>query len=146
MRTLQRVGAGLLALTLAGGITACGDDDDEGTTDTTEAGAPAEGDTAAFCGAVVEFNTAVSDVELEESSSEEDVKALGEQLAPVFDTVATNAPEDLADTADEINTVVQALLEGDASAFSADETFATYSEFLGGAVEACDFGTVDVTG
>ncbi|MEO7573276.1 MAG: hypothetical protein ABIX10_12655, partial [Acidimicrobiales bacterium] len=36
MRTRQRVGAGLLVLTLAGGIAACGSDDDDAT-DTTEA-------------------------------------------------------------------------------------------------------------
>jgi len=36
MRTLQRVGASLLVLTLAGGTAACGSDDDSGSSDTTE--------------------------------------------------------------------------------------------------------------
>jgi hypothetical protein len=46
LRTLQRVGAGLLALTLAGGIAACGDDDDDAadatTTSETDTTEPAE--------------------------------------------------------------------------------------------------------
>lgn len=149
MRTLQRVGAGLFALTLATGLTACGDDDKE-TTDTTEAagadgGEQASGTNDEFCGAVVDFNSAVTEVDLSESSSEEDVKATGEQLAPLFDTIASEAPDDLADTANELNESVQALTEGDAEAFNADSTFETYTEFLGGAIEACEFDTIDVT-
>lgn len=151
MRTLHRVGAGLLALTLAGGLAACGDDDDEGTTDTTAAvgadgGEQAAGASDEFCGAIVEFNTAVADVELDETSTEEDIKATGEQLAPLFDTIASEAPDDLADTANELNDAVQPLTEGDGEAFNADSTFETYGELLGGAVEACAFETVDVTG
>jgi hypothetical protein len=150
MRTLHRVGAGLLALTLAGGLAACGDDDDE-TTDSTEAvgadgGEQATGASDEFCGAIVEFNTAVVEVELDESSTEEDIKATGDQLAPLFDTIASEAPDDLADTANELNEAVQALTEGDGEAFNADSTFETYGELLGGAVEACEFETVDVTG
>jgi hypothetical protein len=150
MRTLHRVGAGLLALTLAGGLAACGDDDDT-TTDTTAAvgtdgGEQAAGASDEFCGALVEFNSAVANVELDESSTEEDIKATGEQLAPLFDTIASEAPDDLADTANELNDAVQPLTEGDGEAFNSDSTFETYGEFVGGAVEACEFETVDVTG
>lgn len=149
MRTRQRVGAGLLVLALAGGIAACGDDDDDAT-DTTEApgsgGEEASGDNAAFCDALVEFNGAVSSVELDESSTPEDVTAAGEQLAPLFATIAAEAPADLADTADELNETVQPLTEGDAEAFNQDSTFETYGEFVGSAIEACEFDTVDVTG
>ena len=148
MRTLQRVGAGLLALTLATGVAACGDDDDA-KTDTTEAGGgdgEASGDNAAFCDGVVEFNSAVSEVELDADTPEADVIAAGETLAPLFDTVAENAPDDLADTVNEFNDSVQPLTEGDAEAFSQDSTFETYTELLGGAIKACEFETVDVTG
>jgi hypothetical protein len=145
MRTLQRVGAGAIALALLGGIAACGDDDDE-TTDTTEAGAPAEGDGAAFCDAIVEFNgiALASDVGADDST-EEEIIAFGEEVAPLFQTVTDNAPEELKDTAEELNPSVQALLEGDAEDFSADATFETYSELVDGAVDACEFESVDVT-
>ena len=147
MRTLQRVGAGLLALTLAGGISACGDDDDdEGTTDTTEAGAPAEGDTAAFCDAVVEFNSVVFQVDISEESTEAEITATGEQLAPLFEPIAENAPDDLAADAEALNDSVQALLEGDAESFNADATFEQYTGLVSGAIEACDYETIDVRG
>jgi len=147
MRTLQRVGAGLFALTLVTGVAACGDDDDA-TTDTTEAsgGGEASGSNEEFCGAVAEFNSAVPEVELDETSTPEDIMATGEQLAPTFATIAENAPDDLADTASELNAAIQALTKGDAEAFNADSTFETYTEFLGGAIKACEFETVDVTG
>jgi hypothetical protein len=148
MRTLQRVGAGLLALTLVGGVTACGDDD-EATTDTTEAsgsdGGAAAGDDTAFCGGVVEFNTAVFDVELDESSSTEDIKAAGEALIPIFTTIVDSAPESVADSADELNDALTPLADGDATAFNADSTFETYNQFVAGAVAACEFESVEVT-
>jgi len=147
MRTLQRVGAGLFALTLATGVAACGDDDDA-TTDTTEAsgGGEASGSNEEFCGAVVEFNSAVGETEIDGETPEADVIAAGESLAPLFATVTENAPDDLADVANELNDSVQPLTEGDAEAFSQDSTFETYTEFLGGAIEACEFDTIDVTG
>lgn len=147
MRTLHRVGAGLLALTLAGGLAACGDDDDEGTTDTAGAdgGEQAGGDNDAFCGAVVDFNSAVFEIELDDTSSEEDIVAAGETLAPLFADITENAPDDLADTANELNETVQSLTEGDATAFNADSTFETYTTFVAGAVGECEFETVDVT-
>lgn len=149
MGRMTRATAAAAAAVLVLGVAACGDDDDA-TTDTTAAetddtSAPAEGDNAAFCDALVEFNGAVTNVELDESSTEEDVKATGEQLAPLFETIATNAPEEVSDTADELNTSIQALLDGDAEAFSSDATFETYSGFVSEAVGSCDFETVDVT-
>jgi hypothetical protein len=142
MRTLQRVGVGLLALTLAGGITACGDDDDDEATDTT---AVAGGDSAAFCDALVEFNSAVNEVEIDDTSSEEDIKTAGEQLGPIFENIAANAPDAVASQAEELNATVQSLREGDAEAFNADATFETYTEFVDGSVGSCDFESVDVT-
>jgi hypothetical protein len=148
MRTLQRVGAGLLALTLAGGVTACGSDD-AATTDTTEAsgsdGGTTAGDDAAFCGAVVDFNSAVFEVELDESSSTEDIKAAGDGLLPIFTTVVDNAPESVADLASELNDSLTPLADGDATAFNADSTFETFNQFVAAAVEACDFASVEVT-
>ncbi len=150
MRTLQRVGAGLLVLTLAGGTAACGSDDDDAT-DTTEApgsggGEEASGDNAAFCDGVAEFNTAVFEVELEEDTPEEDVIAAGEMLAPLATTLVDNAPDDLADVTAEVNDFIQPLKEGDAAPFNEDATFEIYSSFLSDAVDACEFDTVDVTG
>ena len=149
MRTLQRVGAGLFALTLFTGLAACGDDDDDSgedaeATDDAQDGGEQAASNEEFCGAVVDFNGAVLEVELDETSTEADVQAAGEELAPLFETIAAEAPEDLSDDADELNTAVQGLLEGDAEAFNADATFETYTEFLGGAIEECDFDTVDV--
>ncbi len=150
MRTLQRLGAGLLVLTLAGGIAACGSDDDAAT-DTTEAtgsgdGEEASGDNAAFCDGLVEFNSAVFQVELEEDTPEADIIAAGDALAPLFDTVVDNAPDDLSDTVNELNDAIQPLTEGDAEAFNEDATFETYTGFLADSVDACEFDTVDVTG
>jgi hypothetical protein len=151
MRTLQRVGAGLCALTLFAGLAACGDDDtteSDDATETTEAGGEGEeaaGTSDEFCGALAEFNGSVMQVDLDESSSEDDIKAAGEQLGGLSQTLADEAPEDLADTATELNAIIQALNDGDASEFQSDATFETYMGFVEGAIDACDFETVDVT-
>jgi hypothetical protein len=147
MRTLRHVGTGLLALTLAAGLAACGDDDDA-SSDTTEAtdGGASSGDNDAFCGAVVDFNSAVNEIDLDETSSEADVTAAGEQLAPLSETLASDAPDDIAPAAEEIDAAVQGLTEGDATAFNQDSIFETYTGMLTGAIEACEFETVDVTG
>jgi hypothetical protein len=150
MRTLQRAGAALFALTLVGGVAACGDDSDSETTDTTAAAGDAttttaaSGAPAAFCDSLIEFNGLVFQIELDETSTEEDIKAAGDQLAPVFAPVAENAPEDLAATADDLNTAIQALQDGDADAFNADSTFDTYTGLVSGAIDACELDTVDV--
>ena len=148
MRTLHRMGAGLLAVTVAVGLAACGSDDDTSSSDTTapadDAGALA-GETAAFCDGVVALNDAVNAVEIDETSSEEDVVAAGESLATPLADITENAPDDLADTADELTTFIEPMTEGDASAFNTDEAFGTYSGFLTGAVASCDFNGVPIT-
>jgi len=147
MRTLRHVGTGLLALTLAIGLAACGDDDDA-SSDTTEAAddGEASGGSDAFCGAVVDFNTAVREIELDDTSSEADITAAGEQLAPLSETIASDAPDEIADAAEEIDAAIQGLTDGDPTAFSQDSMFETYTGMLAGAIEACEFETVDVTG
>ena len=152
MRTLQRVGAGLCALTLFVGLAACGDDDDEpeGTEATDDAADGGEGEEAAgasdeFCDAVAEFSGAATSVDLEEAA-EEDITAAGEQLAPLTETLVAEAPEDLADDIETVDAAVQDLTEGDATAFNADESFEAFSSFLSGSIEACEFEAVDVTG
>lgn len=142
MRTLQRAGAGLLALTLATGIAACGSDDDkEATADTSAAG----GDNAAFCDALIDFNTAAFQVDISDDTSADDIKAAGEELGPLSEALEENAPEDLKASAAEINDFVQPLREGDAGPFNQDSTFETYMGFLGEATSACDFEEVSVT-
>jgi hypothetical protein len=130
------------------GLAACGDDDDDAsdTTDETVEEA-AGGDTAAFCDALVEFNGAILQSDIDETSSEEDVVAAGEELTPLFETIAENAPDSVSDLAQELNDdVIQPLLDGDAEAFNSDSTFEDYTEMLSGGVSECDFETVAVTG
>lgn len=151
MRTVQRVGAGVLVLVAAAGLAACGDDDDdndEATEETTASGSETEasGASAEFCDPLVEFNSKVLQVELDETSTEEDITAAGDELAPLTADLAEHAPEDLADAATEIDEAVQPLTEGDAEAFNSDTVFETYTEFLTGAVEACEFESVPVSG
>lgn len=142
MRTLQRAGAGLLALTLVTGIAACGSDDDDGaSSDTTATG----GDNAAFCDALVDFNAAAFQVDISEDTSEADIKAAGADLAPLSEALRENAPEDLKASAAEIDDFVQPLREGDAGPFNQDSTFETYMGFLGEATPACGFEEVAVT-
>jgi len=150
MRTLRNVGTGLLALTLAAGLAACGDDDDEPeATDTSEDGGASGEVTAAgdeFCDAVVEFNGSATNVDLDETSSEADITAAGEQLAPLSQTLAAEAPDDLAEPAETVDAAVQDLVEGDAAAFNDEATFAEFETLVSGAIETCDFEGVDVTG
>ena len=74
MRTLQRVGAGLFALTLFTGLAACGDDDDDrrGRRGDRRRRAAAEA-TTAFCDAVVEFNATVFRSTSARTSTEEEI-------------------------------------------------------------------------
>ncbi len=145
-RTFTRAAAAAAAAVLTLGVAACGDDDDA--TDATDATVDenaAAADPAAFCDAVVDFNSAVFATEIEQDTPEEEIIAAGEELAPLFATIADNAPEALADTASELNDTVQPLLDGDAEAFNQDSTFETYTGFLSGAIESCDFDAVGVT-
>jgi hypothetical protein len=147
MRTLRHVGTGLLALTLLTGVAACGDDDDSD--DATETGSD-EGEQAAagndaFCDAVIDFNAAVFQVDISEDSTEDEIKATGDELGPMFQKIVDEAPDSLASGAEELNTTIQALGEGDATEFNSDATFEQYTELVSGAVEECDMDTVDVT-
>jgi hypothetical protein len=144
---MKRATAAGAAVALVLGLAACGDDDDEATTTTADAGAETEADPAAFCDALVEFNGLVLQSEIEDDSSEEDIKAAGEQLAPPFQTLVDNAPDSVKDLAEDLNdSSIQPLLDGDAEGFNSDETFEQYTEMLGGGVQECGFETVDVTG
>lgn len=143
MRTLQRAGAGLLALTLVTAIAACGSDDDNGAASGTPA---AEGDNAAFCDALVEFNGAVFQIDIHEGSTKEEIESQGKEIAPLFATVAEEAPDELAAAADELNTTILALTEGDATAFNDDATFDKYMSLVDGAIDSCEMETIDVKG
>jgi hypothetical protein len=153
MRTLQRVGAGLFALTLFTGLAACGDDEDsDGSSETTDAGGSATDEAASgaseeFCGAVVEFNsTAMSSDVGNPEAAREDIVAGGEEMAPMTETLVEEAPDDLADDAEEVHAAVESLLEGDAGPFQSDALIETYMAFLDGATDSCEFTTVDVEG
>jgi uncharacterized cupredoxin-like copper-binding protein len=141
---LQGAGAAALTVALVLGVAACGDDSDDG-----GAAAPtsaATADDAAFCDALVQFNSIVSSSDLGPDTSKDDVVALGQQVAPLFDTIAAEAPSDLQSTAQQLNaSAVQPLLQGDASTFGSEESFAAYGQFLGQAVDSCDFPTEKVT-
>jgi hypothetical protein len=142
---LRGTGAAVVAAALVLGLAACGDDsgDDGAAASTTEA---ASGQDTAFCDAVVQFNTIATSSELGPESSQEDIVALGQQLAPLFDTIVAKAPSALQSTATQLNaSAVQPLLKGDAETFNSDESFAAYGRFLGQAVDSCDFPSQKVT-
>lgn len=143
MRTLQRAGAGLLALTLAAGIAACGSDSDkEASSDTTAA----QGENASFCDALVKFNAAVFQVDISEDTPKDDIISEGKKIAPLFADVAENAPDELSASAGELNTTIQALTKGDAEAFNSDATFSKYTSLVDGGIDACEMETTDITG
>ena len=141
-------GLTLVAL-LTCGVAACGDDDDESSdTETTDGGTGATVEEASggdFCDAVVAFNSAVFQVEIDETTSEEDIIAAGEQLNPLFDEIEANVPDSLAADAEELGATVDGLLEGDAEAFNADATFEQYLGLVDGAVDECEFEESTVT-
>ena len=147
MGRMTRAGAAAAAVVLTIGLAACGDDDDASTDTTAEdAGGEATADPAAFCDGLVEFNGKVNEVELDDDASEEDVKAVGEELAPLAEDMAENAPEGVADAWSDLNdTAIQPLLEGDGEAFNSDETFAAYTQVVDAAVEECEFPSVAVS-
>jgi uncharacterized cupredoxin-like copper-binding protein len=140
-RTLLKTTAALAVLGLGLGVAACGDDDDDAAETTTTA---AEADTASFCDSVVEFNTAVFQVELDEDSSEADIKAAGAQVGPLMQAIVDSAPSDLKDSAEELNDAVQPLNEGDAGPFNEDATYEKYNDFVSDAVPQCDFDKVAI--
>lgn len=137
-----------LAAALVAGVAACGDDDDDAAVD-----APADdGEQAAgsanedFCTGLAEFNSAVTATDLGDESSEEDVKAVGETLTPLWTTLRANTPDDVKDEMEELNSVIGDLGEGDAEAFNDDATFETYGRLLEEGIPTCDFESVSVRG
>lgn len=142
--TLQRAGVGILVLALAGGLPACSDDD-KSTSDSTEAEGSGEA-SEDFCGAVVDLNSAIFEVELDEGALEADVVAVGEDLAPLSTAVVESAPDGLADVATVVDDAIRPLAEGDQTTFNTDSLFDTYAELVNGSVEACGFPSVEVTG
>lgn len=134
------------AIVLAAGVAACGDDDGDSSSDTTAASGEPAGGGDAFCDGLVEFNSAVFQTDVSPDMPEEEIVAAGESLAPLFDPVAANAPDSLAEPADQINAAVQDLLDGDAAAFDGEELFETYTGFVSDAVGECDFESIEVTG
>lgn len=152
MRTTTRITAVAAAALMVLGLAACGDDSNDATTTTNAAEATttttataASGDSAAFCDALKEFNDAVASVELNPSSTPDDIKAVGAKLAPLFQTIVDNAPDDVAADATELNATVAPLAEGDDTAFQADDTYEKYGKFVTASLGDCDFTTVDVT-
>jgi hypothetical protein len=146
MRTLRHVGTGLLALTLLAGVAACGDDDDsdEGAATGSDEGEQASGSNDAFCDAVVDFNEAVFQVDIGEDTPEAEIKAAGNDLAPMFQKIVDEAPDSVADDAEELNATFKSLSEGDATDFNSDATFEKYTSLVSSAIDECDMETVDV--
>jgi uncharacterized cupredoxin-like copper-binding protein len=145
MRTSwRRAGALAAVAVLAVGVGACGDDDDDASTDTTASAA--EADPAAYCDALLEFNGKVMQTEIDEDSSADDVKAAGEELAPLFQTMADNAPASVADDVADLNDrAIQPLLEGEGEAFNADDTFEAYTAVVDRSADECDLEPLAVT-
>jgi hypothetical protein len=145
----MRLWAVLAALALTLGAAACGDDDDDGGSAVTDAGegeTAAGGDTEAFCTGLVDFNAAVLSTELDETSTPEDIEAASAELGPVFESMAENAPDELAETIEEMSPAIADLEAGDATAFNADATLETYFGLVSQGMEACEFETVAVGG
>lgn len=145
MRTMQRLGVGLAAVALVGGIAACGDDDGDAATTTTAAPAAERGSERAFCDAVIEFNTAAFQVDISDDSTADEVKEVGGELRPLSQVLVDEAPAGLETLSAEVDGFIAPMVDGDATAFNADSAFETYMQFIGQATEACGFVTVDVT-
>ena len=151
-RRLGRLAARtLLAGALVAGGAACGDDEED--EEAVEApAAPGDGEQAAgdgggdeeFCTALVEFNAAVPDVQLDAESTPEEIQETSDRIQPLWAAVRDNAPEDVQAEVDELDAGMVALAEGDAETFAADETFQTYQEMVGKAVPSCDFESAAV--
>jgi hypothetical protein len=146
----MRLWTALSALALILAVAACGDDDDDGATSAPESGqdesAEPGGDTEAFCSGVIDFNSAALATDLDDESTPAEVQAAGAELGPLWATMVDNAPDALTGAIGDLTPAIEALDEGDATAFNADEAFATYVGIVSGSVDACGFETTGVTG
>jgi hypothetical protein len=87
----------------------------------------------------------VFEVDIDETTPTEEITTTGERLKPIFDEVRINAPEETAADAEALGAAVDALVEGDATAFNADATFEQYLGFVDASVDVCGFPTTEVT-
>jgi hypothetical protein len=145
---MSKAGVVALSAVLLSGAAACGgdDDDSDASEDTTPTADEVAADPAAYCEDLLEFNTLVFDVELDEDSTEDEAKEVGEQLAPMFGQMVDSAPPEVRDAASDLNeTAIQPLLDGDAAAFNSDETFEAYTALVGDSTEVCGFEEVAIT-
>jgi hypothetical protein len=147
--TTLRLLAASAAITLTLGVAACGDDDDDGATapESGDAGedTAAAGDSEAFCSSLVDFNAAALSTNLDETSTPEDIEAAAGELVPLWTEVAEHAPSTLSGVVGDMTPAVEALNDGDAAPFNADETFESYMGVVAGSLDACEFEQVAVT-
>ena len=152
-RTILRT---LLALGLL--VTAaCGSDDEDpalsGVATTAapeEAGGdeeeqPAE-DGSDYCGALQAFHTQIFQVQLEDDATEEDIQAAFDTLDPLWADVEASAPDEHADAIDELGASIDALGEGDAESFNADDTATTYFSMVSDSLDGCVDEVIEITG
>ncbi len=105
-----------------------------------------KGKNASFCNALLKFNAAVFQVDISEDTPKDEIVAQGKKIAPLFATVAKEAPDELASAAAELDKTIQALTTGDAKSFNDDATFTKYTGLVDGAIGSCGFETIDITG
>jgi hypothetical protein len=134
--------AGVLVL----GVAACGDDDEDDVASPSASGSEAPAEGADFCGSLQEFNGAIFDTNLEDDATEADIEAAHDTLDPLWTAVEESAPEDQEEPIAELGATIDALADGDAEPFNADETSETYFTMLSEVVPDCVDETVDVTG
>ncbi len=132
-----------LAALLFAGAAACGDDDkavDETGDKGSEAtdGEQAAGGDSEYCAALLEFNGAVQEIDLE-GADEAAKKDAGAELVDMWAPVQEGAPDELLAQATTIGGVLDELAAGDSTSFDSDATFETYTEVLGGSADVCGF-------
>jgi hypothetical protein len=149
-RTLLRM---LLALTLVIGVAACGDDDDDGDAASASASTAAEDEGGEedeaggdFCGALQAFHGQLFDVQVEDDASEEEIQGAFDTLDPLWADVEASVPDEFSDDVEELGSTIDALGEGDAEPFNADDTSTTYFTMVGEALDGCVEEVIEVTG
>jgi len=127
------------------GLAACGDDDED--TAASPSASPSEADAGGgdFCGSLKEFNGAIFDTNLEDDATEEDILAAHDKLDPLWSAVEESAPDEQEEPIAELGATIDALGDGDAEPFNADETSNTYFTMLSEVVPDCVEETVEVS-